>query len=77
MATVREEREKRDLTHEDLASKTETSKSTIIRAEKGERVSRRTARAIAHVFGMKLEQLTDLNYVGKRNGVTHVQPGNS
>ncbi len=77
MGTVREERESRYLSQEDLASKAEMSKTTVIRAESGERIARRSAWRIARVFGMKPEQITDLNYAGKRNVVAHVQPGNS
>ncbi len=72
MGTIREERELRNLSHADVASKAEISTSTVIRAENGMLVLRRTARAIARVFGMQPEQLTDLNYVGKRKVVAHV-----
>ena len=78
MGTLRQEREARFLTLEDLASKAEITKNTLIRAENGGVVSRKTAKAIARVFGLLPNQLDGLNYEGRRDvSVAHVQPGNS
>lgn len=74
MATIREERENREMRLEDLASKAEISMRTLMRAEAGERVSRLTVKRIARVFGLQMKDLTGVDYVGKKSAVNNVHP---
>ncbi len=76
MATLREVRESRFLSLEDLASMADCTKQTIIRAEKGDVISRKTAKHLGRALGLKPDELDGLNYVGRKSVVTNAQQGN-
>lgn len=78
MGTIREERETRDLTLEELSALTGLSKSTLDRAERGDSVSWTTARRIARTFGLKSSDLAGLNFSRRRRGAAanvHTEAG--
>lgn len=67
--------EKGILTPEAFAYHVGVSVTTVLRAERGEQVSRTTAGRIASVLGKKPHEISDLNYRGKRNvSVANVHP---
>lgn len=69
MGTLREEREARNMTREELAAAAEVSLSTVNRAEDGVgSINRLNARRIARALNMAVKDLQGLNVrtVGKR-----------